>query len=350
MYTAGWNRGYGPTFAMEDLKQKLQTYSEQLSQVEALIASDPENEQFLKLRQDLVEVTKLTEDLLKYKHSQQFQQPGKEGGDGAVASAGSSLAVAQNADDVGGETMTMATRFEVGMRCEAQYQEKFYPAVVTGISGGSFTVVFIGFGNTEVLSADGLRPLLADGELVDSSSVTAGWDCMARYSGDGKWYEAVVEEVTDLGYRVNFVDYGNSEEVPLEYLRPREAAGRFDAANELTRASDGTYRIPDNLRVLPTDSEAERQRKRRRVKALKQQVREREQDEERDSKKNTWLAFQNRGAKRKVVGSMKSVRKESIFTSPDSVDGKVGVTGSGKGITEYGERKKFKFREPPDLR
>jgi hypothetical protein len=34
----------------------------------------------------------------------------------------------------------------------------------------------------------------------------------------------------------------------------------------------------------------------------------------------------------------KGVNKESMFKSPESVDGKVGVTGSGRGITEFAGR------------
>ena len=57
-----------PTGSSADLAEKLRTYGEQLAQVEQLLAQDPNNEQFKKLRQDLLEVTKLTEDLLKYDH------------------------------------------------------------------------------------------------------------------------------------------------------------------------------------------------------------------------------------------------------------------------------------------
>jgi len=73
----------------------------------------------------------------------------------------------------------------------------------------------------------------------------------------------------------------------------------------------------------------------------------RRQDAARDGKQNSWLAFQNKGAKRKVQGSLKGVRKQSIFAAPTTVDGKVGVTGSGSQMTEFGERKKFKFATAP---
>ncbi|XP_033371648.1 tudor domain-containing protein 1 isoform X1 [Parus major] len=47
-----------------------------------------------------------------------------------------------------------------------------------------------------------------------------GDPCCAFYSEDGNWYRAVVQNVTSDGsVRVSFVDYGNTEEVPLDNIR-----------------------------------------------------------------------------------------------------------------------------------
>ncbi|XP_058698038.1 tudor domain-containing protein 1 [Poecile atricapillus] len=47
-----------------------------------------------------------------------------------------------------------------------------------------------------------------------------GDPCCAFYSEDGNWYRAVVQNVTSDGIvRVSFVDYGNTEEVPLDNIR-----------------------------------------------------------------------------------------------------------------------------------
>ena len=317
--------------AMADLAEKLATYAEQLAQVEQLLQADPSNDQFLKLRTDLLEVTKLTEDLLKYKHEQsESQQPSGDGGEAEGAAV-----------DV--------SPFQVGMRCEGKFDDgtktSWYPAVITAVSPDSYTLVYIGFGNTEAVGPESIRPLICESPL-DPSQIDVGFECVGRYSGDGKYYEVVVEAITDFGYKVQFQEYGNSEELPLEYLRPKDAdGGRLDA-NELYREADGSWRIPDHLRVSHTDSEQERLRKRRKVKALKQKDKQREKDEVRDGQKNSWLAFQSKGAKRKVAGSMKGARKGSIFASPDTVDGRVGVTGSGAEMTEFGERKKYKIAPP----
>ena len=36
-----------------------------------------------------------------------------------------------------------------------------------------------------------------------------GAELVGRYSGDGKYYDVVVEAVTDFGYKVSFTEYGN---------------------------------------------------------------------------------------------------------------------------------------------
>ncbi|NXN89836.1 TDRD1 protein, partial [Bombycilla garrulus] len=49
--------------------------------------------------------------------------------------------------------------------------------------------------------------------------------CCAFYSEDGNWYRAMVQSVTpDGSVRVSFVDYGNTEEVPLDNIRQISAS------------------------------------------------------------------------------------------------------------------------------
>ena len=56
-------------------------------------------------------------------------------------------------------------------------------------------------------------------------------------------------------------------------------------------------------------------------------------DADRKNKQHSWQAFQ----------SKKKSSKKSMFASSDSVDGKVGVTGSGQGVTSFESRKRHKF-------
>jgi len=47
--------------------------------------------------------------------------------------------------------------------------------------------------------------------------VVVGLPCAAQFSADGKWYRAKVVELTASGIvTVLYVDYGNSESLPLD--------------------------------------------------------------------------------------------------------------------------------------
>lgn len=99
--------------------------------------------------------------------------------------------------------------------------------------------------------------------------------------------------------------------------------------------------IPDALRLLPTDSEEEKARKRRKVKHLKGLWKQRTQGgegggEDEVEETRNWQAYLKK-SKRPKLG-MGALKKGSIFKSPDAVDGKVGVMGSGSGMTDNAQR------------
>jgi len=63
--------------------------------------------------------------------------------------------------------------------------------------------------------------------------------------------------------------------------------------------------------------------------------------QEQDSKKASWQKFATKSVKKGV--GIAGVAGTSIFKTPDNPLGKVGVTGSGKGMTEVLQQKKHKF-------
>ena len=65
-----------------------------------------------------------------------------------------------------------------------------------------------------------------------------------------------------------------------------------------------------------------------------------ELEEERECEKKKWLAFTTKASKNKKVG----VKNKSIFASPDSVNGRVGIGTcgiSGKPMTEFATASKL---------
>lgn len=71
----------------------------------------------------------------------------------------------------------------------------------------------------------------------------------------------------------------------------------------------------------------------KKMKRLKWQFHLKKKEEEGNERKNNWQNFQ------KKMG--KAAERKSIFAAPDSVDGRVGVTGSGKNMTTFKDRAKF---------
>ncbi|GMF15518.1 unnamed protein product [Phytophthora lilii] len=313
--------------SLEELEARLVTFSEQLQNIHELLQSDPTNAEFLGIAKDLVEVIQLTK-----------------------------------------ETVRGQLNFAPGSTVEALQQGVWYPAHVDSVtSDGSYNVKFLGFGTTAELKADALRAIEVDTEeaakLPAKEAISDGFKCQAKYYADAVVYPCSVTKVTALGFQVLFDGYGNSEEVPYEYLRPAKAPARDQvdtsaAQSQSTNAANATathtaaataaalapaviakpIKIPENLQILPTDSESEKERKRKRLRAIKSLNRHKNIDNERNIKQHDWKAFQYKAKKKglkKGVSGVLSKRGSSMFASPDTVEGRVGVVGSGQGMTSF---------------
>jgi len=164
--------------------------------------------------------------------------------------------------------------------------------------------------------------------------------CLALFAGDGKWYPAVVNAISGERFTVTYTGYGDQAELSLDEVAPLSSKGTKgplrpigEREYEYTVGPDGEIEIPKSLKILPTDSEDVRNSKRRRIHAIKYQHRIKKLDENTNTRKNAWQDF-NKVSNKKQTGFITGRQKKSIFSSPDTVDGKVGVTGSGKPVTE----------------
>jgi len=91
-----------------------------------------------------------------------------------------------------------------------------------------------------------------------------------------------------------------------------------------------------------SDTEKVKQQKKKKLKALKYQYKVKAQEIESKSRQSTWLDFSNKANNQKQ-GYFAYKKNESIFKSPDTIMGKVGVIGSGKNMTQY-EANKIKYQ------
>jgi len=364
--------------SVEELQRKVAEYEGQLKDVDSLLALEPANAEFVKLRSDLEAVIKLTQDLIGVQAQAEAQAQAQAGDEkneknatataeeAAVQAAGARAALLE--EDLGGEqepsANVNATVSRSGDRVEAQFDGLWYPADVSATSvvknSLEYDVVLVVDESRHRVPAARVRPLAAPRTGAFAlEQVQEGLTCQCKYFGDGFWHDAAVRAV-DAGRRVVTVAYTkfkDTDVVPLEYLRSLEAAeAEAEAARRranvekvvvggrqmfLKVGKDGMFEVPEDLEILETDTEAERQRKKKQVKKIKYQNRLREQEKDRNQKQNSWQSFSKKNSKRKSGSAAARRKKESIFAT--SGVGKVGVTGSGKGMTNFEQRKRYKL-------
>lgn len=181
------------------------------------------------------------------------------------------------------------------------------------------------------------QPTVAKASSDNSASAEPShtWEvgdrCMAVWNEDGQWYEAEIEELDEENATaaVTFSSYGNADLVPLLSLKPLEEGG--------TSTDESGNKTKSKKELIA------QQREYKKKKALKKAMRMRELEQEREDQKLKWQQFNNRAYNKNKKGQV----KRSIFASPESVTGKVGVGTCGiadKPMTQYQDTSKYNVR------
>eukprot|EP00965_Chrysotila_dentata_P198869 6179057-Pleurochrysis_carterae.AAC.1 len=178
-----------------DMEEKLAAYRQQLAQVEAAIAQDPDNAEWVKLRQDLLEVIDLTSELAQVKASS--------------AAAASST-----------ETREART-YVVGEKCQAMYEMdgQWYNAKVVALAEDGYFVSFLGYGNTAQVNFSEVRPY----KRPDTSAWVRGAEVSAVFAADSRWYDATVVGVKDSVVQVVFNGESEPVEVDIDFVRTKQS-------------------------------------------------------------------------------------------------------------------------------
>ncbi|KAF6111547.1 survival motor neuron domain containing 1 [Phyllostomus discolor] len=176
---------------------------------------------------------------------------------------------------------------------------------------------------------------LTSSDCFASAQPTHSWKvgdkCMAIWSEDGQCYEAEIEEIDEENgtAAITFAGYGNAEVTPLLNLKPVE---------EGRKAKEDSGSKPMSKKEMIAQ-----QREYKKKKALKKAQRIKELEQEREDQKVKWQQFNNRAYSKNKKGQV----KRSIFASPESVTGKVGVGTCGiadKPMTQYQDTSKYNVR------
>jgi len=146
----------------------LTNYRVQLQQVDAALTSDPDNEDLVKLKNDLEEVITLTEDLVRT--TQISTQPTTETGGDGLRYPGRGMSAGGSRDDEEEARAWLRSDWKSGDKCRAPWTDssgetQFYSATVDEIlDDGSCSVIFERYGSTEVTQVALLQPLIDDSE------------------------------------------------------------------------------------------------------------------------------------------------------------------------------------------
>ncbi|KAL4184169.1 hypothetical protein AMTRI_Chr11g158620 [Amborella trichopoda] len=213
--------------------------------------------------------------------------------------------------------------------------------------------------NLDRHKSDGISSLNMESSEISEERLPIGTKIQAIWSDDGEWYDATIEAITPIGYFVSYDEWGNKEEVDPGSIRPRPE-GTVNALLEAEREAEATKQaikrkiaqaaaagtdafsrtLPPKLRIEPDDPEDVKAAKRKKIHAFKSKVRFEQLEVTQNKRQNAWQQFQTTKGKSKKIGFFSGRKRESIFKSPEDPKGKVGVTGSGKGLTEFQKREK----------
>ncbi|KAM0786745.1 hypothetical protein ACM66B_002182 [Microbotryomycetes sp. NB124-2] len=306
----------------------LETYEYQLSQIKLALAKDPTNAEYLNLKEELQSLIDLTKEYLASQQHTSSHGPSASSSSTAAnkrAAQGPASPSRSNVDASSSGTKGAPTR--------------------TATSGGT------GTSNAAAAAA-----------AAQAHPFKTGDECQARYSGDGRFYPA---RITSIGgsdsnrvYSVIFHGYSTTELVDGKDVKPLNDSKKREIA-----ASAATTK---------EDEEKERKRKKYEKKAETKAVKTAEQGE----RQKSWQSFAKKGSKKGVVipgvqgesdaaSGNKLFRVASVlrsfvltlgrhpwlstggsmFKSPEDLNpnAKVGVVGSGRGMSKTVDRKRQTF-------
>lgn len=161
--------------------------------------------------------------------------------------------------------------------------------------------------------------------------IKEGMEVEALYTRDGKWHPAVVEGVNGDLVCVKYRKWPTKENLRVNFIR-------FSSDSTRNSTSKPVFEVPEKLKVLPNDPSEVRQMKKKRIKAMKKSWRQQQHDKASAAYQSSWKNF----TQSNEASSLSKLHKSSLFRSPETVEGKVGVAGSGQGVTHFQDRVKWK--------
>ncbi|KAG0044785.1 hypothetical protein BGZ83_009934 [Gryganskiella cystojenkinii] len=291
-------------------QSELLAYKEQVATIDVALLADPENAELLNIKTELQELISLTEALLQQEQAVAANPPTGQ-------ATFTPREVAPTATTSKSTTIASATSS---------------PGSIGSASPTPATVA---------KNPSSSQPIYTPPPPVKQWST--GDKCRALYAADGKFYEATILGVGAGGqvYSVEFKGYADSPPVTLgpQDLKPLHDNSKYHksttsaggaSAGAVTGDALGDKKRKDGADLATGSTGAGVAKKKKASGAGSEQV----------QKQMAWQNFAKGASKKSKSGP---VLKKSIFATPDNPEGKVGVVGSGKGMTQFHQRGKHVY-------
>jgi len=326
---------------IEELKTKLAKSRGQLKQVSKMLQAKPNNETVKNLQKDLERVIELTENLVKMKEKKAVASEMHKKGNKKY------MVMGPNGEQPR-EWGQMKDEWEVGERCQAKFTDgRWYIGAITdtvahpdGGTGKGYQILFLEYGDEHVTTTENMRTYVPP--LPEQ--VKVGDRIRACWGDDGMFYKALVQGITAAGkFSVEFTKYKNKADVDLKDIQlvKEKKAPVMKTVDKKgwTHVREDCY-IPDKFKPKPGDVKETLDSKRLASRRLKKRHRRLLKEAEQDNRQNAWKRFKTKGEKitKKGIKTTLFRKRESIFKAPEGLDGRVGIYGSGKGMTEFQDR------------
>ncbi|CAK9303539.1 unnamed protein product [Gordionus sp. m RMFG-2023] len=170
-----------------------------------------------------------------------------------------------------------------------------------------------------------------------------GDKCFAIWSKNGNYYEAIIDEIIDSKHAtITFAKYGTKDVAIIKSLKPYSTQFNQELNNlhlkpqkiEAIEASSYASVNPFNPNSISTKDKVKTrkeiikaQQEQKKKKALKKAQRVKQLDSEGEVEKQKWKDFSIKA----MTKMKKGITKKSIFATPESEAGKVGVGTCGLG-------------------
>ncbi|KAM9978144.1 hypothetical protein ACTFIY_011900 [Dictyostelium cf. discoideum] len=318
------------SYSIEDLENKLKQDKTELLEIEALLEEDNNDDELQTLKNDLITIIKTTTDLIIKK---QREKETNNIINNVTTPINSTSVAVNNTNNNNSNNNFNSSEFK------NNNNNIIIPPPTTINKKSTYNDNDNDNNNNNNNNNNNLPSNIIEDNSFSETKMTVGSVCEGQYSVDGVWYRAKIDSINKDGtFVVTYTDYGNTETLTFDKIRPPTRSLKLLANQTLEQkkylqAPDQIQVIPKSLKILPEDSEEVKKQKQKKIHSIKSMNRLKKVEEEGKQKTQAWKDFVNK-PKKSIPGTFTDRKKTSMFSTGEGIHSKVGVIGSGRGMTE----------------